>query len=214
MEEKMTHNAANDLYVSTILENLFQYFDEGLCSKKPQYRSLNKLMRLKAALIVFNETGLAQREENGDPPPIMVPTRELMEMLQASLITTSLEPLAIPLIAMSKQDIKKYFRYSQDLGRRLHELADCLEILRPALFAIEVGWVEHVRDEDGTLRWSITTAGAENIENGTVARLALSDEPFGRNYPLATCLSLRRGLLLRLSLVSGSAGDGREYFRN
>jgi hypothetical protein len=133
MEEKMTHDAVNDLYVSTILEDLFQYFDHGLCSKTPQYRSLNKLMRLKAAMIVFNETGLAEREENGDPSPIMVPTKELMQILQTTRTTTAVKPLAIPAIAMCKQEVKKYFVYSKDLGRTFWELADYLEILRPAL---------------------------------------------------------------------------------
>ncbi len=177
----MTPNALDDLYVSTILEDLFQYCDKKLCSKKWQYRQLDKLMRLKAAMIAFSQAGLAQRDEDGDPSPIMVPTKELMEILQTSRITTAVQPTAIPAIAMSKQEVMKYFLYSKDLARSFSKLANYFRILRPALFGCELGWVEHVRDQDGTLRWAMTASGMENIENGNLAQLAVSDVPFGRN---------------------------------
>ncbi len=39
-----------DVYVSTILEDLFQYLDQGLRKNKPQYRSLNTFRKLRAAM--------------------------------------------------------------------------------------------------------------------------------------------------------------------
>ena len=86
----------SEVYVSTILEEIFQYFDSDLCAKNPRYSSLNKLLRLKAALIAFNESGLAQSSEDQNPRSMVVPTKELMEALETKRVTTSVKPLAIP----------------------------------------------------------------------------------------------------------------------
>ncbi len=145
-----------DVYVSTILEDLFQYLDQGLCENKPQYRSLDKLLRLRAAVIAFRENGLAKYEENSQPGPMMVPTNKLLQALQTSLLTTAVKPLAIPPIAKSIEEASKYFPYYQDLIGSLHELTDWLEILRPALFGCKIGMVKHVRDKNGILRLSLT----------------------------------------------------------
>lgn len=80
---------------------------------------------------------------------------------------------------MPRKEARKYFKYARDLGWSFHELAGYFEILRPALFGYELGWVEHVRDQDGTLRWSMTDLGVAKVENGTVDKLAQSDKPFG-----------------------------------
>ncbi len=170
-----------DVYISTILEDMFQYFDQELCAINRKYRSLQMLWRLKSALIVFRHLGLAEYQEDVQPSPMMVPSRELMRVLKTSRITTSLKPLVLPPIVVTEQEAKKYFEYSHDLSRCLNKVADYFKIMRPALFGCELGWVEHVRDQDGTLRWSITSSGIDNVENGTLDLLEQSDKPFDRN---------------------------------
>ncbi len=98
-----------DVYVSTISEDLFQYLDQGLCENKPRYRSLDTLLKLRAAVMAFRENGLATYEENSQPGPMMVPTKNLLEALQTSLLTTAVKPLAIPPITTSIEEASKYF---------------------------------------------------------------------------------------------------------
>jgi hypothetical protein len=49
-----------DVYISTILEDMFQYFDQELCTNNPKYRSLELLWKLKSAMIVFRHSGMAE----------------------------------------------------------------------------------------------------------------------------------------------------------
>lgn len=174
-----THDNEQDVYISTILEDMFQYFDQELCANNRKYRSLQTLWRLKSALMVFRHLGMAEYEENVQPSPMMVPSKELMQVLRTSRTTTSLKPVVLPPIVVPEEKARKYFEYAQDLGRSLNDVAAYFEILRPALFGYELGWVEHVRDQDGTLRWSMTGLGVEKIEDGTVDTLAQSDKPLG-----------------------------------
>jgi len=168
--------------ISTILEDMFQYFDDGLIDKKSQYQRLEKGGRLRAALIVFLNEGLARLDEAHKPLPMLVPTKDLLDVLGTSRLSTAVKPLMLPAcIAATRKEVRKYYAYVKDLTLGLKNLLGYVAQLRPALGVSELGWAEHMRGEDGRLIWSITKLGIENIENGHVARLAFSDGPFGRN---------------------------------
>ena len=168
--------------ISTILEDMFQYLDDGVVDKKRQYQRLETGRRLRAALIVFINEGLARLDETHSPSPMWVPTKELLDVLGTSRLTTPVDPLVLPaVINDTRREAKEYYSYAKDLTLALEELPGYVAQLRPALGVSELGWAEHIRADDGRLSWSITNLGIENIENGNVARLALSDEPIGRN---------------------------------
>ena len=80
-----THENERDVFISTILEDMFQYIDQELCAKNRKYRSLHALWKLKSALIVFRHFGLAEFQEDVQPSPMMVPSREVMQLLEAGL---------------------------------------------------------------------------------------------------------------------------------
>ena len=172
----------NTYSVSTIVEDMFQYFDDGLVAKKRKYRRLETGWKLRSALIVFQHQGLVCLEEAQKPLPMWVPTKDLLDALGTNQLSTAVEPLTVPgNIAAALEDARSYYAYAKDLSLSLEELPEYVARLRPALGVCELGWAEHMRGADGRLTWSITKSGLENIEDGTVARLALSDEPFGRN---------------------------------
>jgi hypothetical protein len=111
-----------------------------------------------------------------------VPTKELMDVLGTSRLTTLVKPLHLPVcIDLSRSECRKYYAYAVDLGRSLKDLPEYLALMRPALGVWELGWAEHMREADGLLRWDITKSGIKNIKNGTIAKLALSNKPYGQN---------------------------------
>src|SRR5271170_7640268 len=61
--------------VSTILEDIFWFFDGEVIDKAPNFKSLKKLLRLKSALVVFDEIKLARFDEDHKPMPMVVPTQ-------------------------------------------------------------------------------------------------------------------------------------------
>ena len=86
----------NTYSVSTIVEDMFQYFDDGLVAKKRKYRRLETGWKLRSALIVFQQQGLACLEDAHKPLPMWVPTRDLLDALGTNRLSTTVEPLTVP----------------------------------------------------------------------------------------------------------------------
>ena len=54
----MRTDGINEVAVSTIVENMFQYFDEDLIAENGRYWQLERGLKLRAALLVFFHYGL------------------------------------------------------------------------------------------------------------------------------------------------------------
>jgi hypothetical protein len=174
-------NKQDKYVVSTIIEDMFRYFDDEISDRKRHYRRLEQTLRLRTALAVFSEKGLAQFVGSYRPLPMWVPTKHLMDLLETSRLTTGVKPLTLSSKDAAPNDSEKHSDYARDFAKGLNHLADYIALMRPALGVAELGWAQHMREEDGRLVWSITTSGIDSIENGVVAELGLSDKPFGRN---------------------------------
>ena len=67
--------------VSTILEEMFQFFD-GRVRCRAKYKAIEKHVRLRLALMVFGDSGYARRDMTGKPTPMIVPTPKLLDLLE------------------------------------------------------------------------------------------------------------------------------------
>jgi hypothetical protein len=54
----MLTDGINKVAVSTIVEHMFQYFDEDLILENGQYSQLERGLKLRAALLIFSTTVL------------------------------------------------------------------------------------------------------------------------------------------------------------
>ena len=188
--------------VSTIVENMFQYFDEDLIAENGRYWELERGLKLRAALLVFFHYGLAQRSdadkssaliilpdrrlaqpsEADKSLPMWIPTRHFIKLVETSRLTTLVKPVYLPAsIDISRRESGKYYDYSLDFERSLDEgVPKYCARMRALLRVSELGWVEHKRRDDGRLCWNLTQSGIESSEDGTMAKL-LSGERYGKN---------------------------------
>jgi hypothetical protein len=188
--------------VSTILENMFQYFDEDLIAENRRYWQLERGLKLRAALLVFAYYGLAQRSdadkssaliilpdvglaqpsEADKSLPMWVPTRHFIKLVETSRVTTLVKPLHLPAsIDLSRRERERYYDYSLDFERSLDEgVPKYCARMRALLRVSELGWMEHKRRDDGRLCWNLTQSGIESLEDGTMDKL-LSGERYGKN---------------------------------
>jgi hypothetical protein len=188
--------------VSTILENMFQYFDENLIAENRRYWQLERGLKLRAALLVFAYYGLAQRSdadkssaliilpdvglaqpsEADKSLPMWVPTRHFIKLVETSRVTTLVKPLHLPAsIDLSRRERGRYYDYSLDFERSLDEgVPTYCARMRALLRVSELGWMEHKRRDDGRLCWNLTQSGIESLEDGTMDKL-LSGERYGKN---------------------------------
>jgi hypothetical protein len=188
--------------VSTILENMFQYFDEDLIAENRRYWQLERGLKLRAALLVFAYYGLAQRSdadkssaliilpdvglaqpsEADKSLPMWVPTRHFIKLVETSRVTTLVKPLHLPAsIDLSRRECGEYYDYSLDFERSLDEgVPKYCARMRALLRVSELGWMEHKRRDDGRLCWNLTQSGIESLEDGTMDKL-LSGERYGKN---------------------------------
>lgn len=88
----MSSHEGGDFAVSTIIEDMFEYFDAELLDKHKRYRKLYGELRLRAALTVFFEEGLAELAPARKPLPMWVPTKVLMGGLKTSRLTRRQNP--------------------------------------------------------------------------------------------------------------------------
>ena len=197
----MRTNGINEFAVSTIVENMFQYFDEDLIAENRRYWDLERGLKLRAALlsfadiglaqpseankssalIIFGDAGLAQPSEADKSLPMWVPTRHFRKAVGTSRLTTLVKPLHLPVrIDISRREGEKYYDYAADFERSLEDVPKYLALMRAWLRLSELGWVKHERRDDGRLCWNMTKSGIENLEDGTMAKL-LSGERYGKN---------------------------------
>jgi hypothetical protein len=197
----MRTNGINEFAVSTIVENMFQYFDEDLVAENGRYWELERGLKLRAALLIFADIGLAQPSEADKSSasiifadaglakpseadkslPMLVPTRHFMKAVGTIRLTTLVKPLHLPVcIDISRREGGKYYDYAVDFERSLEDIPKYLARMWALLRLSELGWMRHVRRDDGRLCWNITKSGIENLENGTMAEL-LSGERNGKN---------------------------------
>jgi hypothetical protein len=200
----MRTDGINEVAVSTIVENMFQYFDEDLIAENGRYWQLERGLKLRAALLVFFHYGLAQRSdadkssaliilpdmrlaqpsEADKSLPMWVPTRHFIKLVETSRLTTLVKPVYLPASTdITQKESGKYYDYSLDFERSLEDERKFLEYLarmRALLRLSELGWMKHERRDDGRLCWNITKSGIENLEEGTMAKL-LSGERYGKN---------------------------------
>ena len=112
----MRTDGINEVAVSTIVENMFQYFDEDLIAENGRYWQLERGLKLRAALLVFFHYGLAQRSdadkssaliilpdmrlaqpsEADKSLPMWVPTRHFIKLVETSRLTTLVKPVYLP----------------------------------------------------------------------------------------------------------------------
>ena len=155
----MLTEGCDEIAVSTIVEHLFQYLDEDLIAKNRRYQQLERGLRLRSALFVFDEAGLAQSSEVDKSLPMLVPTKDFMEALGTSHLTTLVKPLHLPVwIDISRSEADKYYDYAVDLRRSLEDVPRCLARMRALLGVSELGWAEQKRGDDGRLCWNIVLA--------------------------------------------------------
>ena len=196
----MLTEGSDEVAVSTIVENLFQYFDDDLIAENGQYSQLERGLKLRAALLVFADiglaqpsgaeksliiladVGLAQPSEADKSLPMWVPTRHFWKAVGMSRLTTAVKPLHLPAcIDISRREADKFYDYAVDLERSLDdETPEYLVRMKIWLRMSELGWAEHGRGNDERLYWKLTKSGIENRENGTMVKLLLG-ERYGKN---------------------------------
>jgi hypothetical protein len=198
----MLTDGINKVAVSTILEHMFQYFDEDLILENGQYSQLERGLKLRAALLVFfhyglaersdadkssaliivPEVGLAQPSQADKSLPMWIPTRHLIKLIETSRLTTLVKPVHLPTsIDLARREAEKYYDYSLDFERSLDEgVPKSCARMRVLLRLSELGWMEHERKDDGRLCWDLTQSGIENLEDGTMDKL-FTGERYGQN---------------------------------
>ncbi len=154
-------NSHDSARVSTVLEEMFQFFDSPL-RRHPLYKAIKKKIRLRLALMVFGDSGYARLDETVRPTPMMVPTANLLELLQVTKPTTNLQPLVLPPVgqSISQQKANLHRRYTlafeQVMANRMAEF-----LRRPAamLQMEEMGHILQSRAPNGDLVWSRSKKG-------------------------------------------------------
>jgi hypothetical protein len=98
--------------VSTILEEMFRFFDDPLRRQAP-YKAIKEEVRLTLALMVFGDSDYAELDETARPTPMVVPTDELLELLEIKKLTTNVKPLVMAPIVPSicQQKASLHSRY-------------------------------------------------------------------------------------------------------
>jgi hypothetical protein len=193
----MLTDGMNKVAVSTIVEHMFQYFDEDLIAENGRYWQLERGLKLRAALLVFFYCGLAQRSDTDKSSALIIlpevglarPSEAdkslpmwIPKLVETSRLTTLVKPLHLPAsIDISRKESEKYNDYALDVERSLDEgVPKYCARMRVLLRVSELGWMEHKRRDDGRLCWNLTQSGIESLEDGTMDKL-LSGERYGKN---------------------------------
>jgi hypothetical protein len=77
--------------VSTILEEIVQFFDGWVQFRFTTCKLMPKHIRLRLALTVLGETGYARLDEAAKPRPMVVPTPKLLRPLNLKNLTTDVD---------------------------------------------------------------------------------------------------------------------------
>ena len=146
--------------VSTIVEEMFQFFDESV--RCANYKTIDRSVRLRLALRVLGDAGYA-RLDIMRPKPTVVPTEKLLQLLEVKKLTTDEEPLSLlPAGAcVSQQDAARQLQYARAFKSAVaKEMANFLHISAAMLPMGEIGMLRHSRAPGGDLRWFANEADA------------------------------------------------------
>jgi hypothetical protein len=164
--------------VSTILEEMFQYFDGSVRCR----RDIRKEIRLRWALLLFGDKGYARLDTAMKPMPMVVPTAKLLNLLKLTSLTTDLEPLALlPVRPSSSQpEAISRLRYTRALKSAMAGEMEKFSIFPAEMLNMgERGLLRHSRALNGTLVWfPIKARGSGG--SYTQAPESLKSEPPGR----------------------------------
>jgi hypothetical protein len=150
--------------ISTILEEMFQFFDASVgCGR---YTTIEKQTRLRLALLAFGEAGYAQLGMTIKAMPMVVPTAKLLNLLELTSLTTDLEPLTLLPVrrCIPQPEARRHFQYTRAFKSAMaKEMDKFLNIPTATLNMWERGLLRHSRKPNGDLVWS-------NIENSGKGR--------------------------------------------
>ena len=163
----MRYHGGNDKCcgdVSTVLEDVFQYLDEGICQRNPGYINFNIEKRLGIAMAEFDAAGWARldKKQNG---PMWVPTRKLARKLRTKLVTTLNAPFLLKAKrCMDENDFEQQSTYQLEFKAVMFEVDIYISAFRSGFDSLERGMVRHFRADDGRLKWVMTQLGTNFIE--------------------------------------------------
>lgn len=179
----MSGHEGTNFAVSTIIEDMFEYFDDELLDEHKRYKKLYGELRTPSCTDRFLRRGSCRISSGSQAAANVGPDESTNGRIEDLSAHPPAEPLQLPgpIERAAQSEAREYFGYAANLQRILKGLPGSIGVMRPALGVLECGWVEHKRDYDGQLRWWPTERGRESIKNGTVATLASLEEPGGRN---------------------------------
>ena len=179
--------------VSTILEEIFQYFDGDLRCH-PRYEAIKRHVRLRLALTVFGDRGYAQLDMTGKPTLTVVPTPKLLDLLELSRLTTNLRPLVLPPVGrcISRPEARRHAQYTRAFQSALvKRMSEFLETPAAMLQMEEMGALRQSRASNGDLVWYALEKGEEILRDEE----ALAAKAVARRRP-----SIKKGLELELEI--------------
>jgi hypothetical protein len=99
--------------VSTVVEEMFQYFDGSIRCR----RYIRRDIRLRWALLVFGDKGYARLDTAMKSMPMVVPAAKLLKSLELTSVTTDVEPQALLPVRRpsSQQEAIRGLRYTRAL---------------------------------------------------------------------------------------------------
>ena len=156
-------NSTDAPAVSTILEEMFQYFDMDL-RRHPKYKTIKRHVRLRLALIVFNESGYARLDMTVKPGGTVMPTAKLVSLLGLRKMTTDLQPLVLLPIrhSTSQPEASEHQQYVRAFHSVMaNKFPKFLEIPLRVLKMEEQGVSRHSRASNGDLIWFLSKKGQE-----------------------------------------------------
>jgi hypothetical protein len=140
--------------VSTILEEMFQFFDASARCRR--YRTIEKHIRLRLALLVFSDSGYARLDTIMNPMPTVVPTAKLLKLLELTSQTTDLEsPKLLPVQdRISQPEASDQLRYIRTFKSVMaNDIDKFLGVPTAMLNMWERGLLRHGRSSNGDLVW-------------------------------------------------------------
>lgn len=177
--------------VSTILEEMFQFFD-GRIRCRAKYKAIEKHVRLRLALMVFGDSGYARRDMTG----MVVPTPKLLDLLELSRLTTNLQPLVLPPVrrCISQPEARRHAQYTRAFQSAMaNRMADFLETPAAMLQMEEMGALRQSRASNGDLVWSALNGGEEILQDEE----AVAAKAVARRRP-----AIEKGLELQFEIGS------------
>lgn len=181
--------------VSTVLEEMFQFLDGGI-SRRANYKTLARHIRLRLALMVFGDADYARLNTIMTPLPMVVPTAKLLALLELTRLTTDLPPLVLLPVerCISQPEARRQLQYTRAFRSAMaNDMAKFLEAPAEMLKLAEMGHLLQGRASNGELIWSVSKKGEEFFRREE----ALEAEAVARRRP-----GIKKGLEVELEADS------------